>query len=198
MLKKYRILVHYVYAALIAVLFPETLSRMVKFTTNLIQCVLCMCLLKFPGEVLVYWVQHIMIFFVVPPFLIYSWGMKRLIGNCCSHFIFNFRPILLGAIWWVGMVLFFWSPIWYSSPFCIATTCYCELIVSAVLMYTHIIIYFDAGDRSKFELYSLSCCSRSVPWAPLPYHSSISSSCLSANFGEDLLSYHQAHSEVCN
>lgn len=30
--------------------------------------------LKFAGEVLAYWTQHILIFFLVPPFLIYSWG----------------------------------------------------------------------------------------------------------------------------
>ena len=29
---------------------------------------------KFPGEIAVYWIQHITIFFIVPPFLIHSWG----------------------------------------------------------------------------------------------------------------------------
>lgn len=32
-------------------------------------------LLKFAGEVLLYWVQHLLIFFIVPPYLIYTWGM---------------------------------------------------------------------------------------------------------------------------
>lgn len=55
-----RTLVHYVYGALIAIVFPDTLCRL------------------FPGEVLVYWIQHLLIFFVVPPFLIYAWGPRSL------------------------------------------------------------------------------------------------------------------------
>lgn len=55
-----RILVHYVYGALVAILFPDTLSRL------------------FPGEVMMYWIQHATIFFIVPPFLIYVWGPRSL------------------------------------------------------------------------------------------------------------------------
>lgn len=51
-----RLLVHYVYGAALALLFPETLSRLL------------------PGEVFNYWIQHIIILFIVPPYLIYIWG----------------------------------------------------------------------------------------------------------------------------
>ncbi|KAL5509680.1 hypothetical protein EMCRGX_G005084 [Ephydatia muelleri] len=51
-----RFLVHYIYGAAIALLFPETDSRLL------------------PGEVFNYWLQHIIIFFIVPPYLIYTWG----------------------------------------------------------------------------------------------------------------------------
>ena len=30
---------------------------------------------QFPGEVINYWLQHSLIFFIVPPYLIYIWGM---------------------------------------------------------------------------------------------------------------------------
>lgn len=55
-----RILIHYVYGALVAILFPDTQSRF------------------FSGEIVVYWLQHGLIFFIVPPFLVYSWGPKSL------------------------------------------------------------------------------------------------------------------------
>lgn len=55
-----RILVHYVYGAVIAMVFPDTQCRFL------------------PGEVIVYWTQHTMIFFVVPPYLIYIWGRESL------------------------------------------------------------------------------------------------------------------------
>ncbi|KAL5476209.1 hypothetical protein EMCRGX_G026125 [Ephydatia muelleri] len=55
-----RVMMHYVYGAAIAILFPDTLARF------------------FPGEVLNYWLQHLLIFFVVPPYLVYIWGPQCL------------------------------------------------------------------------------------------------------------------------
>jgi hypothetical protein len=55
-----RILIHYIYGSLIAMLFPDTYAR------------------QYPGEYLLYWVHHFFIFFVVPPYLVYQLGIKSL------------------------------------------------------------------------------------------------------------------------
>ena len=55
-----RVLIHYVHVTLVAMLFPDTLAR------------------QFPGETAVYWIQHTMIFFIVPPYLVYIWGPECL------------------------------------------------------------------------------------------------------------------------
>jgi hypothetical protein len=55
-----RILIHYIYGAMVAMLFPDTLAR------------------QFPGETIMYWVQHVAIFFVIPPYLIWLWGPSTL------------------------------------------------------------------------------------------------------------------------
>lgn len=88
---------HYVYAALIAVLFPETLSRLVKLL--IFRRLWYYSLLKFPGEVLMYWIQHILIFFIVPPFLIYSWGICDLLDVAVATLFLIFRATLFGTIW---------------------------------------------------------------------------------------------------
>ncbi|XP_065888024.1 transmembrane protein 164-like [Dysidea avara] len=55
-----RMLVHYVYCALVAIVFPETGGRVLF------------------GELVEYWVQHILIFAVIPPYLIHIWGVHNL------------------------------------------------------------------------------------------------------------------------
>ncbi len=34
--------------------------------------------MQFPFEVYNYWLQHFLIFFVVPPFLVYTWGKSTM------------------------------------------------------------------------------------------------------------------------
>ena len=55
-----RVVIHYLHVTLIPLLFPDTLAR------------------QFPGETAIYWVEHAVIFFVVPPYLVYIWGPECL------------------------------------------------------------------------------------------------------------------------
>jgi hypothetical protein len=55
-----RMLIHHVYGAAVAMLFPEV------GPTDIF------------GRMTAYWVQHILIFFVVPPYLLYYWGIDCL------------------------------------------------------------------------------------------------------------------------
>ncbi|XP_011409793.2 PREDICTED: transmembrane protein 164-like [Amphimedon queenslandica] len=55
-----RLVIHYLYGAFIAMILPDTHAR------------------HYHGEIPLYWIQHFMIFFVVPPYLVYSWGIKVL------------------------------------------------------------------------------------------------------------------------
>ena len=57
-------------------LLPETGGRVVCTLCYIIEVVilLSLSLVQFFGELVEYWAQHILIFFIVPPYLIYIWG----------------------------------------------------------------------------------------------------------------------------
>lgn len=62
---------------------------------------------QFHGEIILYWIQHIMIVFVVPPYIVYQWGIKSLeplsdyAWPCftgavmCIHHYYLMQPIAL-------------------------------------------------------------------------------------------------------
>jgi hypothetical protein len=72
-----RTLIHYIYGAAIAMIFPDTLAR------------------EFQGQITLYWVQHFTIFFVVPPYLVWLWGptaqepFKEWAWSCFSGILFG-------------------------------------------------------------------------------------------------------------
>lgn len=55
-----RVIIHYIHVTLLPLLFPDTLAR------------------QYPGETAMYWIEHAVIFFVVPPYLVYIWGPECL------------------------------------------------------------------------------------------------------------------------
>lgn len=58
-------------------MFSFELLYILKFAKWLeggVPSLLTLYLFQFPGEVYNYWIQHTLIFFVIPPYLIYIWG----------------------------------------------------------------------------------------------------------------------------
>lgn len=60
--------------------------------------------IQLPGEVFNYWLQHIIIFFIVPPYLIYIWGKSPSDHMCTSFYPPSFRPRLSWTVQRVGVV----------------------------------------------------------------------------------------------
>ena len=86
-LNVFRCHLHYLFSPFLAIAFPATNTRFL------------------PGEVLIYWVQHILIFFIVPPYLIAKGGVYQ------PEPLRDFRWVWLSApmfgFWMYGVLQFF-------------------------------------------------------------------------------------------
>ena len=51
---------------------------------------------QFPGEVVNYWIQHSLIFFVIPPYLIYIWGA---LATACEETAVDASLVMSSLAW---------------------------------------------------------------------------------------------------
>lgn len=78
-----RLLIHYLYGALIAMVLPDTHARLLPF------------------EVPMYWIQHALIFFIIPPYLVYTFGIESLepltewAWSCFSGILFGIHHLYI-------------------------------------------------------------------------------------------------------